>query len=74
MKYKNIEQFVYQQNKDKIIFTAGPASLLKENILNLNPCFGRGDKEYILKEKYVLNKILKLCGQKKLLGCRVLEV
>ena len=65
IKNKSIEKFVRQQNEDKIIFTAGPASLLKENILNLNPCFGRGDNEYIVKEKYVLNKILKLCGQKK---------
>ncbi len=66
MKNRNIEKFVQQRNKDKIIFTAGPASLVKENIFNLNPCFGRGDNEYMSKEKYVLNKILKLCGQQKI--------
>ncbi len=66
MKHKNIKKFIDEKNKKKLIFTAGPASLLKENILNLNPCFGRGDREYLIKEKFVMNKILKLCGQKKI--------
>ena len=63
---KNLKKSIEKKNNDKIIFTAGPASLLQENISNLNPCFGRGDNEYLIKEKYVLNKILKLSGQQKI--------
>ncbi len=53
-------------NKNKIIFTAGPASLAAENLNSLKPCFGRGDKEYTSVENFVLSKILKMSGQKKI--------
>ena len=66
MKFKNINKFVQEKNEKKLMFTAGPASLLKENILSLNSCFGRGDNEYLVKEKFVLNKILKLSGQENI--------
>ena len=33
---KNLDKFTENKNKNKIIFTAGPASLLKENINSLN--------------------------------------
>ena len=49
-------------NKNKIIFTAGPASLAAENLNSLKPCFGRGDKEYT-SVNFVLSKILKMSGQ-----------
>ncbi len=62
----DLEKLIKKKNKEKIIFTAGPASLIKENVSNLNPCFGRGDIEYLKKEKIVLEKILKLCGQEKI--------
>ena len=54
------------QIKTKIIFTAGPASLAAENLNFLKPCFGRGDKEYTSVENFVLSKILKMSGQKKI--------
>ena len=57
----NIKKKIIIQNK-KILFTAGPASLSEENITDLKPCFGRGDKEYSKIEKYVLSKILKISG------------
>jgi len=57
---------IKKKNNNKIIFTAGPASLLKENIAALRPCFGRGDKEYLDKEKFVLKKILNISGQNKI--------
>ena len=63
---KNLNKIIENKNKNKIIFTAGPASLLKENIFPLNPCFGRGDKEYSVKEKFVLKKILNISGQRKI--------
>ena len=43
---KSINKFVLSQNKDKQLLTPGPASLASENLINLKPCFGRGDKEY----------------------------
>ena len=63
---KNLKKIINKKNKNKIIFTAGPASLLEENISALNPCFGRGDKEYAEKEKFVLKKILDISGQTKI--------
>ena len=58
---KTLKKFVIQKNK-KILFTPGPASLLKENIIGLEPCFGRGDSKYDQIEDYVLNKIKKMTG------------
>ena len=63
---KNLDKLIENKNKNKIIFTAGPASLLKENIYSLNPCFGRGDEEYLTKEKFVLKKILNISGQEQI--------
>ena len=53
---KTLKKLVIQKNK-KILFTPGPASLLKENIIGLEPCFGRGDPKYDQIEDYVLNLI-----------------
>ena len=58
---KTLKEFETQKNK-KILFTPGPASLLKENITGLEPCFGRGDSKYDQIEDYVLNKIKKMTG------------
>ena len=65
-KSKTIKEFVEERNKSKILFSAGPASLLTENITGLRPCFGRGDKDYELVEKRVLNKIKKLSGHEQI--------
>ena len=61
-----INKKILIENKKKVIFTAGPASLLEENLSKLKPCFGRGDSEYLAVENYVLNKLLKISGQKKI--------
>lgn len=62
----NIKKKIKIENKEKILFTAGPASLSVENILDLKPCFGRGDLEYAKVEKYVLSKISKISGLKNI--------
>ena len=49
------KKFIKDKNKKKVLFTPGPASLSEENIKNLSPAFGRGDSEYQLTEKRVLN-------------------
>ncbi|MDP7197356.1 MAG: hypothetical protein QF864_14355, partial [SAR202 cluster bacterium] len=59
---KSIKQFVKGRNKSKILFTAGPASLLAENIIGLRPCFGRNDKDYNQVENRVLKKLKQLSG------------
>ena len=53
---KKISKFVNESNIRKKLFTPGPASLLVENITGLEPCFGRGDKDYEDIENYVLSK------------------
>lgn len=65
-KNKTIESFVYDRNLTKKLFTAGPASLLTENITGLMPCFGRNDNEYAILEEKVLNQISEITGQKKI--------
>ncbi|MBU74889.1 MAG: hypothetical protein CMM73_04190 [Rhodospirillaceae bacterium] len=57
-----IAEFVASRNRSKKLFTAGPASLLPENITGLIPCFGRGDEEYLSIENDVLNHLLKMSG------------
>jgi aspartate aminotransferase-like enzyme len=61
-----ITKKIFIENQKKIIFTAGPASLSVENLSKLKPCFGRGDDEYLKVENYVLTKLLKISGQKKI--------
>lgn len=59
----DIKKFVNKKNKNKILFTPGPAPLLTENIKGLSPVFGRGDDEYSNIEYRVLEKIKKMTGK-----------
>jgi aspartate aminotransferase-like enzyme len=65
-KLKTIEEFVVEKNHSKLLFTAGPASLLAENITGLRPCFGRGDQDYADVENKVLDKLLSFTGHHKI--------
>ncbi len=61
-KHKFIEDFVAEQNQRKLLFTAGPASLLTENLTGLRPCFGRGDDDYAKVEQLVLSALKTMTG------------
>ena len=50
-------------NSAKFLFTPGPASLTAENLFNLGPAFGRGDREYLDIEAAVLDWLSALSGQ-----------
>lgn len=63
---KNIVEFASERNSSKLLFSAGPASLLPENILGLIPCFGRGDKQYARVEKQVLKNLMSMSGHKNI--------
>lgn len=56
-KTQTIESLVDERNKAKLLFTAGPASLLPENLTGLRPCFGRGDEDYAAIETQVLDAL-----------------
>tara|TARA_A100001388_G_scaffold230669_1_gene182763 strand:+ start:68 stop:1072 length:1005 start_codon:yes stop_codon:yes gene_type:complete len=62
----NISDFIKLRNDEKILFTAGPASLSKENILGLRACFGRDDQDYSRIENYVMNKLRHISGQENI--------
>ena len=62
----NINQFVKLQNSRKKLLTPGPASLLVENLMGIEPCFGRGDLKYEKVETKVLNTLKKISGHKKI--------
>jgi len=61
-----IAKFVANRNEDKKIFTAGPASLVDENLLGLMPCFGRGDSDYLNMEDQVLSDLKKMTGHSQI--------
>lgn len=63
---QSIDNFITQQNSLKSLFTAGPASLLAENLTGLRPCFGRGDNDYAQVEESVLSSLLKMTGHEKI--------
>ena len=74
-----IKEFIKLKNTEKHIFTAGPAALCEENILGLEPCFGRGDDSYTNIENRVLSNLKKLTGHKNIVrmqgsGSMALEV
>jgi len=65
-KSKTIESFVADRNQSKFIFTAGPASLLPENLTGLRPSFGRGDCDYDAVEQDVLDRLKRMSGHQKI--------
>jgi 2-aminoethylphosphonate-pyruvate transaminase len=67
MKQERIIDFVNHRNKQKILLTPGPAALLSENITSLQPCFGRGDKDYTEIEDRVLKNLKEMTGHKNLI-------
>lgn len=74
-----MDNLIKKKNLDKILFTPGPASLSKANLINLNPAFGRADKKYLKTENKVLSKIKKISGHKNIIttqgsGSTVLEM
>lgn len=63
---ENFSNFIEFRNSQKKLFTAGPSSLIKENLTDLRPCFGRGDRDYNLLEDSVLNTIKSISGHKEI--------
>lgn len=61
-----IRALVAQRNAAKPLFTAGPASLLPENLTGLRPCFGRGDADYAAVEADVLGRLLAMSGHRQI--------
>ncbi len=61
-----IAELVAQGNSAKQLFTAGPASLLAENLMGLRPCFGRNDIDYDQTEQYVLDALRAMSGHSHL--------
>jgi aspartate aminotransferase-like enzyme len=57
-----VEALVRGRNDAKLLFTAGPASLLAENLTGLRPCFGRGDADYQAIEVGVLEALKAMTG------------
>lgn len=62
----HLQDLVELKNSNKVLFTPGPASLLLENIVEIAPCFGRGDSEYENVETVVLSELLKFSGHKNI--------
>ncbi len=61
-----LSDFVTHQNARKNLFTAGPASLLVENLTSLQPCFGRGDQQYQQIEDRVMANLRAMTGHQHL--------
>lgn len=52
-------------NAEKPLFTAGPASLVYENVSALRPCFGRGDQSFLDSYARVLDMVSEMARQDK---------
>lgn len=50
-------------NNNKLMLTPGPGPVLYENVIGLRPVFGRGDDEYKIMERKVINWIKGVSGQ-----------
>lgn len=57
-----VRDLVEARNAAKPLYTAGPASLLAENLMGLRPCFGRGDPDYEAVEAAVLEALKAMSG------------
>ena len=60
----NLKEFINKANSLKSLYTAGPSSLLEENIEFLQPCFGRKDHIYKEAEEFVIKYLAKLSSHK----------
>lgn len=58
----SLRALVARGNAAKPLFTAGPASLLEDNLRGLRPCFGRNDPDYAEAEQFVLGRLQSLSG------------
>lgn len=63
---ETISAFVYRRNEAKLLFTAGPAALVPENLSGLRSCFGRGDDDYTAVEDRVMTALQKMSGHSHL--------
>lgn len=63
---KKIAALVQERNDTKYLFTAGPASLLPENLTGLRPCFGRNDQDYAATEIDVLTQLKAMSGHSQI--------
>jgi len=61
-----LNNFIQIRNNDKYLFTAGPSSLIENNLLGLRPCFGRGDSDYLNIEESVMKKLKLMSGHDNL--------
>ncbi len=61
-----LDELVAARNEAKRLFTAGPASLLPENLAGLRPCFGRGDADYDAVEAGVLEALRGMSGHSRI--------
>jgi 2-aminoethylphosphonate-pyruvate transaminase len=61
MRERCVAALVSVKNR-KALFTAGPGSLAVENLLGLEPCFGRGDPAYQAIEERVLRRLRQISG------------
>jgi aspartate aminotransferase-like enzyme len=58
----SVTELVTRRNNARQLFTAGPASLLDQNLTGLRPCFGRGDEDYLEAENTVLATLRRMSG------------
>ena len=68
MKNLSLKKFIIKKNKKKI-FTPSPSFPI-ENLYGLSSNFSRGDLDFELQYKRVMNKIKKLSGSKNLVSAQ----
>ena len=68
MKSISFRRYTKKVNRNKPLFTPGPAAISEENLNGLGPAFGRGDSKFKGIESEVENWLMKLSGKSNVLS------
>ena len=71
LRLKATRSLVQKMNRNKIMFTPGPAQLSYDSVLDLIPAFGRGDNQYKIIEENVLNSLKDLTKKQEIIRLQV---
>ena len=68
MELKSLKAFCDAKNERKRLLTPGPGALLVENLIGLEPCFGRGDPSFEAIKQEVIGFLAELTGKQTNVG------
>ena len=68
IRLKAFESIIAKRNKEKLMLTPGPSSICVNGIKNIEPVFGRGDKDFQNRNDEVINWLKEISGQDEIVS------